>query len=436
MPVSLPRVARCFMALALSTFLGTAHATPDATLATNDAPLATTDATIALTDATIALTDATIALTDAATATNDATTATNDAFATRTVVLPSAISSGFAKNDVIPVAFYPAQGVKGKKAPAAILLHLLGGGIEVSQRFAKALSARGVNAAVIQLPYHYDRGVGSKPTKFYVSNDPAVVAASFEQAASDVSTVADWLQTQPEVDEGKLGIAGVSLGAIITHLAMGRDARLNAGVALVGGGDVKEIAQLGTLAKLFLGVRKTLDASATSDQKLRAADPLTYAQNNRPRRVLMIQAARDEIIPRRAATELWEALDKPPIQWLDIGHYGLFLGVKSAENATYAYLNNVWNGTPDAPIPRVYAPTIKGGLLFGLDSNVTPAVTFQYPLLRKSNHQSLVHADLGMSGRGPYAGVGVTVNRYIDLGYGRRLFGDKFRLYGNVGVVF
>ena len=355
---------------------------------------------------------------------------------TRSVVLPSAINSGFPKNDEIHFTFYPAQNANGQKAPAAILLHLLGGGIEISQRFAQYLSARGVNAAVMQLPYHYDRAIGKAPAQIYVSSDTKVAAQAFNQAASDVSTVATWLQAQPEVDPNKLGVAGVSLGAIITHLAMGRDPRLNAGVALVGGGDLKEISQLGPLARLFLQVKGNVTPDKIGDAELREADPLYNVTINRPRHVLMIQGARDEIIPRRDSTELWKALGRPPIQWLDIGHYGLFLGVNSAENATYTYLRNVWNGTPDAPIPRVYVPTIKGGLLFGLDSNVTPAVTFQYPLLRKSNHQSLFHADVGMSGRGPYAGVGVTVNRYIDLGYGRRLFGDKFRIYGGVGVVF
>ena len=354
----------------------------------------------------------------------------------RNVVLPSDISSGYANNDKIPVTFYPAQNASGRKAPAAILLHLLGGGIEISTRFAKYLQARGVNAAVMQLPYHYNRAIGRAPAQIYVSDDTKVAAQAFDQAASDVSTLATWLQAQPEVDPNKLGVAGVSLGAIITHLAMGRDERLNAGVALVGGGDLKEISQLGPLARLFLRVKGNVTPDRIGDAELREADPLYHTDFNRPRRVLMIQGARDEIIPRRASTELWEALGRPPIQWLDIGHYGLFLGVNSAQKATLTYLNNVWNGTPLAPIPKVYVPTIKGGLLFGLDSNITPAVTFQYPLVRKSNHQSLLHADVGMSGRGPYAGVGVTVNRYVDLGYGRRLFGDEFRLYGGVGVVF
>ena len=355
---------------------------------------------------------------------------------TRSVTLPSQTQTQYPRNNQIPVTFYPAQNANGGKAPAAILLHLLGGGQEISNRFARYLSQRGVNAAVMQLPYHYNRSVGIAPVKFFVSNDATIVAKSFDQAASDVSTVADWLQTQPEVDGDKLGVAGVSLGAIITHLAMGRDARLKAGVAIVGGGDLKEISQLGTLAKLLLQVRNTIDSTAIGDEQLRAADPLYNADRNQPRRVLMIQGARDEIIPTSAATQLWEALGRPPIQWLDIGHYGLFLGVNSAQKATYRYLTNVWGGTPDAPIPRVYAPTIKGGVLFGLDSVSTPAVTFQYPLIRKSNHQSLLHGDLGYSGRGPYAGVGVTVNRYFDVGVGRRLNGDHFRVYGGLGVVF
>lgn len=355
--------------------------------------------------------------------------------ATRAVTLPSARTSPYPSNNRIPVFFYAAQNVKAP-APAAILLHPLGGGIDLSQRFARYLAFRGINAAVIELPYHYSRAIGKKPVAIYVSSDPKVAAQAFDQAAADVSTVADWLQKQPEVDPQKLGVVGVSLGAIITHLAMGRDARLDNGVAIVGGGDLLRISQLSLIAKLLLLTSGGIQPSRISRDALQKADPLFNADKNHPRRVLMIEGARDEVIPPRAATELWEALGRPPIQWLDIGHVGLYLGVRSAENASYRFLANGWNGTPDAPTPRVYAPTIKAGLLFGLDSNVTPAVTFQLPLVRKANHQSLLHGDLGYSGRGPYAGVGLTVNRYLDLGVGRRLSGDKIRVYGSFGVVF
>ena len=355
--------------------------------------------------------------------------------ATRAVTLPSARTTAYARNNRIPVFFYAARNASGP-APAAILLHPLGGGIDLSQRFARYLAFRGINAAVIELPYHYSRAIGKRPVSIYVSKDPKIAAPAFDQAAADVSVVADWLQKQPEVNPDKLGIVGVSLGAIVTHLAMGRDARLNNGVAIVGGGDLLRISQLSPIAKLLLLTTGGIETTKISRDELDKADPLYNASKNQPRRVLMIQGARDEIIPPAAATELWEALGRPPIQWLDIGHVGLYLGVRSAENASYRFLLNGWNGATDAPVPRVYAPTIKSGVLLGLDSNFTFATTFQLPLVRKRNHQSLLHGDLGYSGRGPYYGLGLTVTKFLDVGVGRRFSGNRFRVYAGYGVVF
>src|SRR5207247_2640933 len=100
----------------------------------------------------------------------------------------------------------------------------------------------------------------------------------------------------------------------------------------------------------------------------------------------------------RCARDLHAALGNPPIRWIDTGHYGLFLGARSAMDASAAYLNNVWSEAPkeESDAPRVAAPTIKAGLIFGLDSIVTPAIQWQaYTFLRRRDRMSLLHADLG-----------------------------------------
>ena len=54
---------------------------------------------------------------------------------------------------------------------------------------------------------------------------------------------------------------------------------------------------------------------------LREIDPVTYAGNVRGRRVLMLNASHDEVVPRAATESLWRALGQPEIVWMDAGHY-------------------------------------------------------------------------------------------------------------------
>ena len=51
-------------------------------------------------------------------------------------------------------------------------------------------------------------------------------------------------------------------------------------------------------------------------------DPLTYAKQLKEKNLLMICAARDDILPPSAAKRLWEATGKQKIVWLDTTHAG------------------------------------------------------------------------------------------------------------------
>jgi hypothetical protein len=50
-------------------------------------------------------------------------------------------------------------------------------------------------------------------------------------------------------------------------------------------------------------------------------DPLTYADRLVGKRLLIMAGNVDEVVPPSAARALWEASGKPPIRWLDCGHY-------------------------------------------------------------------------------------------------------------------
>lgn len=411
-----PLLRACLLCLSLCAFSSFARAAPD--------PISALPAPFA------------VPLPDAA-APSTITNAPIDPTAPIAVTLPSALPSGDARNDGIALRFFAARGaVPPQGAPAIVLLPYLGAtDAPEFDRFGRYLAARGVSAVVMTLPFHGKRAVGVAPANFYINSDVDLVVKTWNQAASDVSTTVTWLEAQPNIDRTRIAGAGVSLGALVLHLSMGRDARLGAGVAFLGGGDLPLIFRRSLLTKLRLRGRRGL--TAEEEAKLRTVDPLSYAQFNRPRRVLMVEGARDFIVPPRAAQELWEALGRPPIRWLPVNHLALQFAEPQVRRATFTFLQAVWQGKTDVHAPGLFAPTLKVGFLSGLDSRVTPAVTLEaFTLGHGLNHLPLVEFNVGLSGRGPFAGVATPISQFADIGLARRLNGSKFRPYVSFHVGF
>ena len=50
-------------------------------------------------------------------------------------------------------------------------------------------------------------------------------------------------------------------------------------------------------------------------------DPLTHAHRLVGKKILMMAAKVDEVVPPSSARALWEAAGRPPIRWFDCGHY-------------------------------------------------------------------------------------------------------------------
>lgn len=368
--------------------------------------------------------------------------------------LPSPQPSGFENNDKIVFDYYaPRHAARGSaggqvtRAPAIILLHQLmlfnvgGEPTHYMQQAAQYVAARGVAAAVITLPYHGKRAVpGRAPLSRFISGDAAAIEQAFGQSVADVRAVTDWLIARPEIDPQKLACFGASLGAIVTHLAMGQDERLRAGVAVLGGGDLASFKDQSFLVRFVLknSVKKLNEEQL---QALSRVDPITYADKNRPRQVLMIQAARDLFVSPQAARKLWDALGRPPIRWIDTNHMALILSTQSAVRAALSFIEASWNGaTPSeaaAQTPRLTVPTLKLGWLTGLDSRLTPAIQYQALTLGSRKHMSLFGANLGLSGRGPFVGLAATATPFIDLGFAYRLNGGQgLKPYASFHVVF
>lgn len=359
------------------------------------------------------------------------------------IQIPSEMPSGNIANDEIWVTYYRAAS-STSPTPAVILLHPIGirkGDFtdRYMHRLGQRMAMEGINSAVVMMPWHAQRAMPhSKPLDYYIGRDVARDIESLRQGVSDVKTVTNWLVKRPEVDSRRIGIVGISLGAIILHLAMGQDSRLSAGVALEGGGDLASLYR--NSAEIALnGHPNDVPLSESQLERLASVDPASNADQNRPRRVLMIQAARDLNVPPSNAIYLWNALGRPPIQWIDTNHYAFILAGKSLVKTAVAYLNGVWNGKSDSAIhaPQFRPPTIKFGWLFEMTGYTSPAIQWQfYSFASRPDHMSLVHLDLGESGRGPFLGLAATINLFVDMGIDQRITGRPLQPYVSLHLVF
>src|SRR5262249_40545845 len=136
-----------------------------------------------------------------------------------------------------------------------------------------------------------------------VSEDPRETVNGMRQAVLDIRRGAAWLAAQEEIDAEQLGIFGISLGGITTALAATAEPRFKKICPMLAGGDVGQVAwDNPELVKLR---RKWTDAGGTKDEFLtlwKSIDPVTYGNNVRGRKILMLNASHDEVIPK-ACTE-------------------------------------------------------------------------------------------------------------------------------------
>lgn len=161
----------------------------------------------------------------------------------------------------------------------------------------------------------------------------------------DIRRAVGWLMTQPGIAPNRIGVMGISHGAIIGSLLMEIDPRMKAGVFLLGGGGLAEIL-LSSKEDTIIEIRKKLfEEDGISPETLRREaeasfapiDPITYGNRVRPERVLLINAYFDQVIRRPHAKALRNAMGRPEQIWLPAGHYtaGLFIG--------YAHYRTLWH---------------------------------------------------------------------------------------------
>lgn len=244
------------------------------------------------------------------------------------VTFPSPVETPVEMNNTVHCEYYQTK-MAGRR-PAVIVLHILGGDFPLSRLFCNALAQRGVSALFVKMPYYGPRRDPDSPRRM-VSPDAQATVAGMTQAVLDIRRATAWLAARPENDAEQLGIFGISLGGITSCLAAANEPRLANACLLLAGGDVSQVAWDSLELR---GMQKKLVAQGSSREEflatLRTIDPVTYAAAARGKRILMLNASADEIIPRACTESLWKALGQPEIEWYSGGHYGVIRHVYRA----------------------------------------------------------------------------------------------------------
>ncbi len=276
-------------------------------------------------------------------------------------------STDYPQNGTVYAEVFIPQ--RSQKMPAVVILHSWGvQKPDVELSLARLLAKRGLVTAVMTLPYHIQRTPsGFLSGELMIVPDTQHMRDAMRQAVLDCMRLIDWLQSQPQVAANRVGIVGISLGAIISALVMGVETRLQAGVLVLGGANLAHILWR---SPLTMNVRGELRSKGFSYESLRkemaSVEPLHFLHGQYGERVLMVNGRYDLVIPREDALALRNALGDGPILWLNTGHYGPALVRSALFDIVGRFLSaNLQDGSEPFSLPStLHEPTFRIGLLY------------------------------------------------------------------------
>lgn len=255
---------------------------------------------------------------------------------------PSPVVTPVEQNNTVPADYYLPEGIgpNDPKRPAVICIHILEGNFELVHMTCSVLASRGIPAIMFKLPYYGER---SPPGgRRALAANPKLFVGALSQSFQDVRRTIDLLASRPEIDPQRIGITGISLGGIVAASAAGAEPRLSRAALILAGGDLPYIIHHARETRILSQTIRRLPAEQRTalEKSIDAVDPLRHAAGLRDRarrgKVLMINAAQDEVIAPQCTEKLATALGiADRVVWLEgLGHYTAMAALPKALKTT------------------------------------------------------------------------------------------------------
>ena len=236
---------------------------------------------------------------------------------------PSPVVTDVPENNTVHAEYYLPEGPG--PFPCVIVLDITGGDQSLSRTISMCLAQNRIAALFVQMAHYGPRRAPGSKKRLMTANVQETLA-NVRQTVLDLRRAAAWMESRPELDPKRLGILGTSLGSFMSALAGEMEPRLGRVVVLLGGGGLIDAYWDHPLARtIFRPLQLVGITKEKIQQYIAPADPITCAANLKDRKLLIIAASRDEIVPPRAAENLWKASGQQKIVWYPTTHYGAAL---------------------------------------------------------------------------------------------------------------
>jgi dienelactone hydrolase len=236
---------------------------------------------------------------------------------------PSPVKTATPENNTVHAEYYRPAG-KGP-FPGVIVLDVTGGNQMLSRHISTYLAQHRIAGLFVQMAYYGPRRPRGSKLRLMSPNLKRTTAA-VTQTVLDLRVASAWMASRPELDPKRLGILGTSLGSFLSALTGEMEPRLGRVCVLLGGGGFVDGYAGHPLAKPWFTLFEAFGGKRERIKKLIAPiDPITCAANLKNRKLLILAASRDDVVPPRMAKMLHEASGKQKIVWYDCTHLGAAL---------------------------------------------------------------------------------------------------------------
>ena len=246
-------------------------------------------------------------------------------FVVRQLELPPAEDSA----ESIAFEYYDVDG--DERTPVVMLLPIFNGQLGIPRFFARYFANEGWAAVVVTR--------GRDPLDALTAPNETVQAN-----LKGYSRVLDWIEHEPELDASRIGLFGVSLGAMDAVMLTALDGRVNSLVIAMAGGDLSYLLtnthyrpvarSMDDMAADLGTTREAVGARLDAAIKL---DPLAVAPYIDAERVFMILTRTDAIIPFEAQQRLRAELGSPEALYLLTGHRPSVVFFPKLRNAAFEF---------------------------------------------------------------------------------------------------
>jgi dienelactone hydrolase len=208
------------------------------------------------------------------------------------------------------------------RAPHAcvIVQHGLGGDKEDTKPFWNAAALADIEVLAIDARDHGERGTARDLRRDLA--DPARLRSALQGTVIDQRRGLDFLQRRGDCDPKRLGYIGISMGALLGAMLAGVDARVEAPVLVVGGGDWRSLLSRTDIPEIVAARRADPGFVQDAASVLAPIDPDRWVGKIAPRPVLMINGRDDSTVVPTASRALHAAAGDPKsVVWYSGGHH-------------------------------------------------------------------------------------------------------------------